>query len=344
MSNFNSFANSLRENLQSFSNTVSQKTHELSTNIPTLAQSTQRMVQEKLGQVTDISQLPQEYLELENKVDTIKIVYEHFLQVTAVYENESYDYPKYVSESVNEFSKNMAAKVQELSKATSATEAQNILVAPGPVKEPKTLNYAMSKVALNASEYLNHSFDDPMDAKLSKVLLNYSDVQTKVAQARLQQDTQIQTKFNKVIRENLAESIARANKARKDVQSKRLQYDVARTNLQNAKPEKEAGLRVQMETLEDQFAQATEDATVVMQEVIASANFLPSLKELATAQLEYYEQSAKLMKEFISSVDSSSSDAPAPKTSKTSKTSQTSTTTDAGISLEDDDDEPLPPK
>lgn len=340
MSNFATFTNTLKKNWEDLSSTVSQKTQELSSNIPTMAQNTQRMVQERLGQVTDISQLPQEYLELEHKVETVKLVYEHFLQVTAVYDNESYDYPKYVSESVNEFSKNMAAKVHELSKATSATEAQNILVTPGPTKEPKTLNYAISKVALNSSEYLSKCFDDPADNKLAKVLLNYSDVQTKIAQARLQQDTLIQTKFNKVLKERLDESLSRATKARKDVQYKRLQYDVARTNLQNAKPEKEAALRVQMETLEDQFAQATEDATVIMQEVIANSNFLPSVKELASAQLTYYEQSAKLMSDFVGSIESEGS-APAKKTNKKSNLDEDD---DMGISLDDDDDEPIPSK
>lgn len=81
----------------------------------------------------------------------------------------------------------------------------------------------------------------------------------------------------------------------------RLRYDVARTNLaNNKKPEKEASLRVQMETLEDQFGQVTEDATVCLQEVISHANFTEDLKELAKAQAEYFETSSGLMKEFLS--------------------------------------------
>lgn len=293
---FNAFASSLSKKLQEISTSVSEKTQEL----PSLAQSTQRMVQERLGQVTDISQLPREYTELEDKVDTIKLIYNHFLGVTAIYENGSYDYPKYINESVNEFSRSVASKLTELTHATSASEAQNILVAPGPIKEPKTLNYALSKVALNSSECLNKMFPTE-EQPLASALLQFSDVQAKIAQARIQQDTLIQTKFNKNLRERLSFEIGKADKCRKDVHSMRLRYDVARTNLaNNKKPEKEASLRVQMETLEDQFAQVTEDATVCLQEVISHANFSEDLKELAKAQAEYFETSAGLMKEFLS--------------------------------------------
>lgn len=304
MSSFNNFTNSLNQRFQELSTAVSQKTQELSTNIPNLTQSTQRFVQERLGQVTDISQMPQEYLELERKVDTIKLIYENFLHVTSIYENESYDYPKYVTESVNDFSKVVAHKVQELSHASSASEAQNILINPGPAKEPRTLNNALSKVSLISSEYLNH-IGDHDEAQIASVLLKYSDLEAKVAQARLQQDTLVQTKFNKQLRDNLEYNFKKAQKARKEVEYKRLQYDVARSNLAQAKPEKEASLRVQMETLEDQFAQATEDATIVMQEVLSSVNFSQEIKELANAQLAYHQNSAKLIEQFVAGFESS---------------------------------------
>lgn len=304
MSTFNNFTNSLNQKFQELSTAVSQRTQELSTNLPSLTQSTQRLVQERLGQVTDISQLPREYMELERKVDTIKLIYENFLHVTSIYENESYDYPKYVTESVNDFSKIVAHKVQELSHASSASEAQNILITPTPAKEPRTLNYALSKVSLISSEYLNH-IGDHDEAQVASVLLKYSDLQAKVAQARLQQDTMIQTRFNKQLKDNLEHNFKKAQKARKDVEYKRLQYDVARSNLAQAKPEKEASLRVQMETLEDQFAQATEDATMIMQEVLSNAKFTEEIKEMANAQLTYHQTSASLIEEFVAGFDTS---------------------------------------
>ncbi|SCV01592.1 LAMI_0G12442g1_1 [Lachancea mirantina] len=293
----------LDKRFKDLSQAVSQRTQDLTTQLPNLAQSTQRIMQEKLGQVTDISQMPQDYVELENRVDRIKLVYENFLKVTQVYENESYDYPSNVRESVNEFSSVVGARLHDLSRAATADEAQSILIAPGPHKDPKTLNYALSKVALTSSEYLNKS-SGGQDDELATALLKYSDVQTKIAQARLQQDTLIQTKFNKNLKEALSKDLLAAQTARKNVEHKRLQYDISRANLASAKPEKEASLRVEMEAYEDEFAQATDDAVIVMQQAIQSSAFLKDLHELAVAQLAYHKLSSELLSEFVPQLES----------------------------------------
>ncbi|SCU81556.1 LANO_0B03510g1_1 [Lachancea nothofagi CBS 11611] len=288
----------LDKKLRDISSAVSQRTQDFTTQLPSLAQSTQRMVQERLGQVTDISQLPQEYIELEHRIDRIKLVYENFLKVTQVYENESYDYPNNVRDSVNEFSAVVGGKLHDLSRATSTGEAQSVLISPGPHRDPKTLNYALSKAALTSSEYLSKSGGSE-EPDVSSTLLKYSDVQAKIAQARLQQDTLIQTKFNKKLRDTLANELNDAHLARKNVEQKRLQYDIARANLASAKPEKEASFRVQMESLEDEFAQATDDAVVKMQKVTESSELLKDLRELVSAQAEYYKQSSELLSEFL---------------------------------------------
>ncbi|GAV54208.1 hypothetical protein ZYGR_0AK07100 [Zygosaccharomyces rouxii] len=292
---FGKFTEGLSERFQRLSTTVSGKAQEFSQGIPT----THRYMQEKLGHVTDISEMPQEYIDLTTKVDAIKLIYNHFLQVTQVYDNESYDYPKYINESINEFSKTVGSKIQELTRAASAHEAQSILSAPGPAKDPKTLNYALSRVSLVSSECMQHlSTHD--DALLASYLMKYSDTQSRVAQARLHQDSLIQTHFNARLREDIDGNLRRAHKVRRDVENKRLTYDASRTHLEKAKPEKEAQLRVQMETAEEEFAQATENAIVVMQEVIAGTNFMPLLRELAAAQWSYHENAAQRMQAFLS--------------------------------------------
>lgn len=346
MSSFNAFASNWTKKLEEISSTVSQKTQELSTTLPSIAQSTQRLVQEKFGQVTDISQLPQEYLELEKKIDTLKLINEHFLKITSIYENESYDYPKFIKDSVNDLSKTISSKIVDLSHATSTTEAQNILLSPGPVKDPMTLNYALSKVALTSSELVNQSSTNlsPQETQMSSILLDFSNLQTQIAQARIQQDTLIKTKFNKRVREFLKHDIERANRARKEVTNKRLQYDVARTKLMNAKPEKEASLRVQMESLEDQFAQVTEHATIVMQEVLASSEFLSDLQSLINAQLSYFDMSTNLLKNFVTNtnfpaVDSSSSPSSTNENTAATETGKDTTADSNPIELVEDDEE-----
>lgn len=296
------YFDSFSKKVQELSSTVSQKAQEaqldqkfkeLKTNLPLLANSTQRMLQEKLGQVTDISQLPDEYTQLEHRVETIKLIYENFLKVTKIYENESYDYPVNVRESVNEFSKVVGGKLHDLSKVTNKEQVQNVLLSSPQIKEPKTLNYALSKVALTSSEHVE-------DEALASFLAKYSDAQTKIAQLRLQQDTMIQTKFNKAIKEKLDDEIESATKARKLVEQKRLQYDVARSNrLNNNKPEKEASLQVEEGAFEEEFAKATDDAIVAMSKVVELADFTVNLRELASAQLNYHKASAELLEELL---------------------------------------------
>ncbi|KAL2711346.1 Protein GVP36 [Kluyveromyces marxianus] len=286
--------------VQELSSSVSQKAQEaqldqkfkdLKTNTSLFANSTQRLIQEKLGQVTDISQLPDEYTQLENRVDKIKLIYENFLKVTKIYENESYDYPGNIKESVDEFSKTVGGKLHELSKATNREQAQSALLS-SQLKEPKTLNYALSKVALTSSEHVE-------DDVLANFLAKYSDVQTKIAQLRLQQDTMIQTKFNKAIKEKLDQEIAASTKARKLVEQKRLQYDVVRSNrLKNTKPEKQAALQVEESTYEEEFAKATDDAIIAMSKVVELADFTTNLQELVAAQLAYHKSSAELLEEL----------------------------------------------
>ncbi|BAO38971.1 protein GVP36 [Kluyveromyces marxianus] len=287
--------------VQELSSSVSQKAQEaqldqkfkdLKTNTSLFANSTQRLIQEKLGQVTDISQLPDEYTQLENRVDKIKLIYENFLKVTKIYENESYDYPGNIKESVDEFSKTVGGKLHELSKATNREQAQSALLS-SQLKEPKTLNYALSKVALTSSEHVE-------DDVLANFLAKYSDVQTKIAQLRLQQDTMIQTKFNKAIKEKLDQEIAASTKARKLVEQKRLQYDVVRSNrLKNTKPEKQAALQVEESTYEEEFAKATDDAIIAMSKVVELADFTTNLQELVAAQLAYHKNSAELLEELV---------------------------------------------
>lgn len=299
------YFDSFSKKVQELSTSVSQKAQEaqldqkfkdLKTNLPLLANSTQRMLQEKLGQVTDISQLPDEYVQLEHRVETIKLIYENFLKVTKIYENESYDYPSNVKESVDEFSKLVGGKLHDLSKVTNREQAQNVLLSSPQMKEPKTLNYALSKVALTSSEHVE-------DESLANFLAKYSDSQTKIAQLRLQQDTMIQTKFNKAIKEKLEQDIETSTKARKLVEQKRLQYDVVRSNrLKNTKPEKQAALQVEESTHEEEFAKATDDAIIAMNKVVELADFSANLHELVAAQLAYHKSSAEILEELVNEV------------------------------------------
>jgi thiamine phosphate synthase YjbQ (UPF0047 family) len=294
-----SFFQNFTKSVQSGLNEGLKEAQKLSSDFTPLAQRTARQLQEKLGQTNDISQLPQEYVELERKIDTLKVVYNNLLSVTSTYENESYDSPSHLKESVIDISKTISTKVEKLANARSTEEAQAILVASNAKTQPKTLNYALSTATnLSALKIQQSSNDDSFDS-IAQGLTQLGQVEAKIGEARLQQDKLIKAKVNGPFRRQLKENLQRADRARKLVENKRLSYDAARASLKNAKPEKEASLRVTLETLEDEFAAATEDAVAVLRQVVESSSIVTELVELVTAQLAYHKAATQLLEDVL---------------------------------------------
>ncbi|EDO15786.1 hypothetical protein Kpol_478p22 [Vanderwaltozyma polyspora DSM 70294] len=322
---FGAFSESVGKKFQE----LTTKTQELTSTIPTVAQSTHRMVKEKLGQVDDISPLPQEYLDLELKIDTYKSVYEHFLKITSIYERESYDYPKEFSESVNEFTDSIGNKMYEFSNGVSTEGSSG--------KTPRTLNYAVSKVSMGASEQFQ-KLHDTDDKRIANLLTNVGNAEASIAEARLLQDHSIQAKFNFQLREEIAQSIERASKYRKEVYHKRLKYDIAREKY--SKHEKNGTVKVELEILEDEFNHATKDAIMVMQEIISNNRFEQNLKDFAAAKLAYHEKSVDALRNLLDNAELAS-EKPVPETpaTKTEQSKDTPVSTNNKVELEVNDDE-----
>lgn len=304
-----SFFENFTKTVQSGLNEGLSQAQKLSSDFTPLATRTARQLQEKFGQTDDISQLPQDYVELEKKIDTLKVVYNNLLSVTSTFESESYDSPSHLKESVLDISKNISTKVEKLANARSTEEAQAILVASNPKTLPKTLNYAISTATnLSALKIQQNSTDDSFDS-VAQGLTQLGQTESKIGEARLQQDKLIQTKVNEQFRKQLKQNLVKADKARKLVENKRLSYDAARASLKNARPEKEASLRVTLETLEDEFAAATEDAVATLKQVVESASVLSELVEFVTAQLAYHKAAAQLLEDLLPNLENLRDDA-----------------------------------
>lgn len=257
------------------------------------AQRTQMMLQERIsGQGTDVSELPQEYIDLEKKIDSIKFVYEKLLSVTTTYESEAYDYPANAKETFSENLKTVNSKLQNLTAATTLSDAQAVLVSPVPKGEPKTLNHALARAASAGSAALR---DSGSQEAIAEGLETYALAMSKLGNARLQQDQLIRTHFNEPLQRALRTQLAQATKARRDVELKRMNYDAVRSQLKHASAEREASLRVKLETLEDEFANTTEDAVSVMKNVIDGSKPLALLVELVNAQLAYHTLAVEIL-------------------------------------------------
>jgi hypothetical protein len=214
------------------------------------------------------------------------------------YENEGYDYPPNLRESFVDLSRTISEKVQNISHAGSAQEAQAILTSPGAKKDPKTLNHALGRAALGGLEALGQD-SSPLATGLQK----YALAEEKVGEARLAQDQLIVTRFNAAYSTTLNTSIMFANKARKNVHNARLTLDAAKATAKTAKPEKQAAARIEVEQAEDEFVAATEEAVRVMKNALDTPEPLRGLVELITAQLAYHKAAAEILGELAPEIE-----------------------------------------
>ncbi|KAG5367925.1 Protein GVP36 [Yarrowia sp. C11] len=274
----------------------------LSTTFSPWAKRTQRMVQEKLGNVEDVTELPQEYLELEARVDALKIVHQKLLAVTSNYENEGYDYPPNLRESLTDLSKTITEKVQGLSQVSSAAEAQSVLTAPGSKKDPKTMNHALGRAALGGVAALKEAGADS-DDPLSEALQKYAIAEEKIGEGRLSQDTLIANKFNAAFHTTLNTSLQFAAKARANVRNARLTLDAVKASAKAAKPEQQGAARAEVEQAEDEFVAATEEAVGVMKNALDTPEPLRNLVELVSSQLAYHKLAYETLKDLLPEVE-----------------------------------------
>ncbi|PYH45125.1 BAR domain-containing protein [Aspergillus saccharolyticus JOP 1030-1] len=278
----------------------------LSASFSPFAQRTQQMIREQLGQAEDRTQLPDEYIELEKRVDALKIVHQKLLQVTSQYSNEAYDYPPNIRESFNDLGRTINEKVQLLSQASSPAEAQAALVAPPSAKpQPKTFNHAIARASLAGSQTLSQSShgEDPLAIALEK----YALAEEKVGEARLAQDAQIQSRFLAGWNTTLNTNLMFAAKARKNVENARLMLD----SIKAAKKAQVKGdwdslseeARAEIEQAEDEFVGQTEEAVSVMKNVLDTPEPLRNLADLIAAQLEFHKRAYEILSELAPVVD-----------------------------------------
>ncbi|KAI9677769.1 MAG: hypothetical protein M1829_002541 [Trizodia sp. TS-e1964] len=287
------------------------------------ATRTQQYVKEQFGQVEDKTQLPPDYLELEKRVDALKLVHQKMLQVTSQYSNEAYDYPPNIRESFNDLGRTITEKVHLLSSASSPAEAQAALTAlPAARPQPKTFNHAIARASLSSSQLLAQQHTSPGQDPLAAALEKYALASEKVGEARLAQDAQIQTRFLAGWNTTLNTNLMFATRARKNVESSRLMLDAVKAKAKSSGtgwslPGQAAGrrdglddegsiseeARVEIEQAEDEFVGQTEEAVGVMKNVLDTPEPLRNIADLIAAQLEYHKRAFEILSELAPVID-----------------------------------------
>ncbi|THH08274.1 hypothetical protein EW145_g2805 [Phellinidium pouzarii] len=256
--------------------------------------SSVQATRERLGQISpeEITELPQEYKDLEARVDALRSTHFTLLKITKVYETESYDYPTQIQESIAQLSTTIGHGLTNF--AANSFKGTN-LPAPAPVPaEPvqhKTLPHALGRAATTAAQALQ-STGPGSDDKLAKSMAYYAGAWEKIADARVRQDDTIRLRFLQPWQQTLTNSITVALKARQAVAASRLELDAAKQAFKTAGPAKQEQSRLEVENAEDDLVQKTEVAITLMKTVLENPEPLKNLNELVKAQLAYHAAAA----------------------------------------------------
>ena len=188
------------------------------------------------------------------------------------------------SQSFGDLSRTVSEKVHLLTTATSPAEAQAALTAPPSAKpQPKTFNHAIARASLASSQLLQQQHSSAGEDPLATALEKYALASERVGEARLAQDSQIQSRFLAGWSTTLNTNLMFATRARKSVENSRLLLDAAKAKAKNPGwhlpgqtsnrgdgHEDDAAAeeaRVEIEQAEDEFVGQTEEAVGVMKNV-----------------------------------------------------------------------------
>ncbi|KAJ7663809.1 BAR domain-containing family protein [Mycena polygramma] len=253
---------------------------------------------ERLGQVKqdEITELPQEYKDLEARVDALRQAHLTLLKITKVYESEAYDYPSAIQESISELSTSLGHNLTSFAAANLKGTKLPAPAAPPPPPAPahKTLPHALARAATGAAAVLAAGPQGEGHV-LADALGVYAQGIEKVAAARVDQDASIRLNYLHPWQQTLTTSITVAMKARQAVRTSRLELDGAKQTLKTANPAKQEHARLEVENAEDDLVQKTEVAIALMERVLKNPEPIKHLNELAKAQLIFFAVAAETL-------------------------------------------------
>ncbi|RCH77537.1 hypothetical protein CU098_003982, partial [Rhizopus stolonifer] len=234
--------------------------------------------QEKFGTAEDITELPQEYKDLEKRVDQLEHLYHQLVKVTKVYATPNYDYPLGFTNTVT----NQIALLAHEHNSSAQTP-----------EHPKTLSHAMGRVASQSASELGK--DEALRAALSR----FASAANKVGNAKLTMDHEVVARFHTPLQTCLKTSIEGANKARRVVHQKRLALDAAKTEYRETPANKLDMARSEVEQAEDQFVGAVEEATHLMKTVLEDPEPYRDLAEYVQVQLAYFREAHEILNKLL---------------------------------------------
>ncbi|KAF7289396.1 Cytoplasmic protein [Mycena chlorophos] len=242
-------------------------------------------------------ELPQEYKDLETRVDALRQAHLTLLKITKVFESEAYDYPSAISENISELSTSLGHGIT----AFAATNLKGTRIPAAwlhrsrlRLRNTRPCRMRLFGSARSASATPDCGYD--REEPLAGALDVYAAGMDKVLLLR-ESSTTRPYGWNHLHpwQQNLNSAINVAMKARQAVRTSRLELDGAKQTLKSASPAKQEVARLQVENAEDDLVQKTEVAIALMQKVLSNPEPIKHLNELAKAQLIFYAVAAETL-------------------------------------------------
>lgn len=243
---------------------------------------TTRFFQEIVGAIPahEISKLPQDYQQLELKVDALEKVLNRLLFVSKTFELEGYDYPPNLTETLNHWwnEEDEVEKVEE----GEASDKKDTVGEIDPTIINRSFAIAISKAVLDSQQiYVNlknkeeqefnkgDAADEEEDQELNnliKTFQSWSQCYKNIDQSKNDMDTMIVKEFNQKLIDLLEIDFKTIRKLRNKVQESRLEFDTMRYEIELKNKLKEEAEKKTTETQlgndADTVAVATEGESV----------------------------------------------------------------------------------
>ncbi|POY73887.1 hypothetical protein BMF94_3057 [Rhodotorula taiwanensis] len=252
-------------------------------------------LREKTGQTQqdDVTELPQEYLDLERRVDGLRSAHVKLLRVAKAFEGH-YDYPVNLGESASEIGGSLAHNLSAW--AATATKGTHLPQPQKPSEVQKTLPHALSRAAASGAVEVG-------PGRLANVLKTYAVTQDKVGTARTRMDDDISKNFLQPWSATLNSSIQASMKARQNVKSARLALDATRAQAKNATGARLESSRMEIEAAEEKLVDATEQAINLMRQVLENPEPIKNLHALLVAQQQFYAEASEAISSVLGEVE-----------------------------------------
>lgn len=85
---------------------------QVSSSVTPFAALGQQWFKEQTGNAGEKTELPHDYIELETRIEALKLTHQKLLAATSQYANEAYDYPPNIRESFQDMGKSISEKVR----------------------------------------------------------------------------------------------------------------------------------------------------------------------------------------------------------------------------------------